>query len=150
MHQSSFNLDVGLLSQDITGFSSMWSALTGSRSWGFQIEIPRGATRDWNQDLLQANVLCQLCAFAHKGVLGLVGSVWYAVDVYMERATLAWHSVFLGIHYDFGWSCWLGMAGSTGCFVASIVLTCCRYAFTGQSKWCKSCHSLPFYLSSQE
>ncbi|XP_066493826.1 claudin-16-like [Tiliqua scincoides] len=63
-------------------------------------------------------------------VLGLVGSVWYAVDVYMERATLAWHSVFLGIHYDFGWSCWLGMAGSTGCFVASIVLTCCRYTFT--------------------
>ncbi|XP_063001386.1 claudin-16-like [Elgaria multicarinata webbii] len=65
-------------------------------------------------------------------VLGLVGSVWYAVDVYMERTTLVLHSVFfLGIHYDFGWSCWLGMAGSMGCFVASIMLTCCLYAVTG-------------------
>uniref|UniRef100_A0A8B9FFD1 Claudin n=1 Tax=Amazona collaria TaxID=241587 RepID=A0A8B9FFD1_9PSIT len=58
------------------------------------------------------------------GILGLVGSVWYAVDVYVERATLASHSVFLGIHYDFGWSCWLGMAGSMGCLVASVLLTC--------------------------
>ncbi|XP_019367126.1 PREDICTED: claudin-16-like [Gavialis gangeticus] len=65
-------------------------------------------------------------------VLGLVGSVWYAVDVYMERATLVAHSVFLGVHYDFGWSCWLGMAGATGCLVASVVLTCCLYTFTGE------------------
>ncbi|TFK00056.1 putative GPI-anchored protein PB15E9.01c [Platysternon megacephalum] len=64
-------------------------------------------------------------------VLGMVGSVWYAVDVYVERATLILHDVFLGIHYDFGWSCWLGMAGSTGCFMASIMLTCCLYIFTG-------------------
>uniref|UniRef100_A0A8C8S8Y0 Claudin n=1 Tax=Pelusios castaneus TaxID=367368 RepID=A0A8C8S8Y0_9SAUR len=64
------------------------------------------------------------------GVLGVVGSVWYAVDVYVERATLVSHNVFLGIHYDFGWSCWLGMIGSTGCFVASIMLTCCLYVFT--------------------
>uniref|UniRef100_A0A8C3FUZ7 Claudin n=1 Tax=Chrysemys picta bellii TaxID=8478 RepID=A0A8C3FUZ7_CHRPI len=66
------------------------------------------------------------------GVLGMVGSVWYAVDVYVERATLILHDVFLGIHYDFGWSCWLGMVGSTGCFMASIMLTCCLYIFTGQ------------------
>ncbi|XP_053137333.1 claudin-16-like [Hemicordylus capensis] len=61
-------------------------------------------------------------------VLGLVGSVWYAVDVYMERAALVFHSVFLGIHYDFGWSCWLGMAGSMGCFVTSLMLVCCLHA----------------------
>uniref|UniRef100_U3K6W8 Claudin n=1 Tax=Ficedula albicollis TaxID=59894 RepID=U3K6W8_FICAL len=66
-------------------------------------------------------------------MLGLTGSVWYAVDVYMERAMLVSHNIFLGVHYDFGWSCWLGMAGSTGCFVASVLLTCCLYAYTGQS-----------------
>ncbi|KAM9176146.1 claudin-16-like [Mergus octosetaceus] len=66
-------------------------------------------------------------------ILGLVGSVWYAVDVYVERAMLVSHNVFLGVHYDFGWSCWLGMAGSTGCFMASILLTCCLYACSGQS-----------------
>ncbi|NWI13532.1 CLD16 protein, partial [Crypturellus soui] len=60
-------------------------------------------------------------------VLGLVGSVWYAVDVYVERATLVAHNVFLGVHYDFGWSCWLGMASATGCLVASAVLTCCLH-----------------------
>ncbi|XP_006114433.1 claudin-16-like isoform X2 [Pelodiscus sinensis] len=63
-------------------------------------------------------------------VLGMVGSVWYAVDVYVERATLVLHNVFLGIHYNFGWSCWLGMIGSTGCFLASVMLTCCLYLFT--------------------
>uniref|UniRef100_A0A8C4UXE8 Claudin n=1 Tax=Falco tinnunculus TaxID=100819 RepID=A0A8C4UXE8_FALTI len=67
------------------------------------------------------------------GILGLVGSVWYAVDVYVERATLVSHNIFLGVHYDFGWSCWLGMAGSTGCLVASVLLTCCLYSCTGQS-----------------
>ncbi|NXI35055.1 CLD16 protein, partial [Galbula dea] len=60
-------------------------------------------------------------------ILGLVGSVWYAVDVYVERAMLVSRNIFLGVHYDFGWSCWLGMAGSTGCFVSSILLTCCLY-----------------------
>lgn len=59
--------------------------------------------------------------------------MWYAVDVYVERAMLVSHNIFLGVHYDFGWSCWLGMAGSTGCFVASVLLTCCLYACTGQS-----------------
>uniref|UniRef100_A0A8C3SYY8 Claudin n=1 Tax=Chelydra serpentina TaxID=8475 RepID=A0A8C3SYY8_CHESE len=73
------------------------------------------------------------------GVLGMVGSVWYAVDVYVERTTLVLHDVFLGIHYDFGWSCWLGMVGSTGCFMASIMLTCCLYIFTGQLE-----HNHPF------
>ncbi|XP_067422770.1 claudin-16-like [Emydura macquarii macquarii] len=63
-------------------------------------------------------------------VLGVVGSVWYAVDVYVERTTLVSHNIFLGIHYDFGWSCWLGIVGSTGCFMASIMLTCCLYIFT--------------------
>ncbi|NXY35476.1 CLD16 protein, partial [Pomatorhinus ruficollis] len=60
-------------------------------------------------------------------ILGLTGSMWYAVDVYVERAMLVSHNIFLGVHYDFGWSCWLGMAGSTGCFVASVLLTCCLY-----------------------
>ncbi|XP_064326659.1 claudin-16 [Phalacrocorax carbo] len=69
-------------------------------------------------------------------ILGLVGSVWYAVDVYMERAMLVSHNIFLGVHYDFGWSCWLGMAGSVGCFVASVLLTCCLYACTDpSSRW---------------
>ncbi|XP_054035439.1 claudin-16 [Dryobates pubescens] len=69
-------------------------------------------------------------------VLGLVGSVWYAVDVYVERAMLVSRNIFLGVHYDFGWSCWLGMAGSTGCFVASILLTCCLHSCTDpSSQW---------------
>ncbi|GAB0198657.1 claudin-16 [Grus japonensis] len=67
-------------------------------------------------------------------ILGLVGSVWYAVDVYMERAMLVSHNIFLGVHYDFGWSCWLGMAGSMGCFVASVLLTCCLYACAGKEQ----------------
>lgn len=62
-----------------------------------------------------------------------MGSVWYAVDVYVERAMLVSRNIFLGVHYDFGWSCWLGMAGSTGCFAASVLLTCCLRACTGQS-----------------
>ncbi|XP_032935519.1 claudin-16-like [Catharus ustulatus] len=66
-------------------------------------------------------------------ILGLTGSVWYAVDVYVERAMLVSHNIFLGVHYDFGWSCWLGMAGSTGCFVASVLLTCCLYTCTAPS-----------------
>ncbi|XP_061235562.1 claudin-16-like [Neopsephotus bourkii] len=66
-------------------------------------------------------------------ILGLVGSVWYAVDVYVERATLVSHNVFLGVHYDFGWSCWLGMAGSMGCLVASVLLSCCLCACTDPS-----------------
>eukprot|EP00076_Gallus_gallus_P032925 XP_024998463.1 claudin-16-like [Gallus gallus] len=83
-------------------------------------------------------------------ILGLVGSVWYAVDVYVERAMLVSHNLFLGVHYDFGWSCWLGMAGSTGCFVASVLLTCCLHAHTGQSvlsraapSHIKSCRDIP-------
>nr|XP_056721514.1 claudin-16-like [Euleptes europaea] len=67
-------------------------------------------------------------------VLGLVGSVWYAIDVYLERARLMVHNMFLGVHYDFGWSCWLGMAGSTGGFLASLVVTCCLYNATASSR----------------
>ncbi|XP_056364159.1 claudin-16-like [Oenanthe melanoleuca] len=70
-------------------------------------------------------------------MLGLTGSVWYAVDVYVERAMLVSHNIFLGVHYDFGWSCWLGMAGSTGCFVASVLLTCCLSACTAPSSRCQ-------------
>ncbi|XP_054150407.1 claudin-16-like [Melozone crissalis] len=75
-----------------------------------------------------------LCA---GSILGLIGSVWYAVDVYVERAMLVSHNIFLGVHYDFGWSCWLGMAGSMGCFVASVLLTCCLYACTAPSSRCQ-------------
>ncbi|MGH0126946.1 UNVERIFIED_CONTAM: hypothetical protein FKN15_030003 [Acipenser sinensis] len=70
-----------------------------------------------------------VCSCFVSGIPGMIGSVWYAVDVYVERATLVLKNVFLGIHYEFGWSCWLAMAGSTGCFLASIVLTCCLYIF---------------------
>ncbi|XP_053545877.1 claudin-16-like [Bombina bombina] len=75
--------------------------------------------------------MCYMAGFIFGigGIPGMIGSVWYAVDVYVERATLVLQNVFLGIHYEFGWSCWLGMAGSTGCFLASIVLTCCLYIF---------------------
>uniref|UniRef100_A0A2I3RQM3 Claudin n=1 Tax=Pan troglodytes TaxID=9598 RepID=A0A2I3RQM3_PANTR len=65
----------------------------------------------------------------HPCTPGIIGSVWYAVDVYVERSTLVLHNVFLGIQYKFGWSCWLGMAGSLGCFLAGAVLTCCLYLF---------------------
>lgn len=63
------------------------------------------------------------------GAPGIIGSVWYAVDVYVERSSLVLHNIFLGIQYKFGWSCWLGMAGSLGCFLAGTVLTCCLYFF---------------------
>ncbi|XP_073889822.1 claudin-16 isoform X3 [Macaca fascicularis] len=65
------------------------------------------------------------------GTPGIIGSVWYAVDVYVERSTLILHNIFLGIQYKFGWSCWLGMAGSLGCFLAGAILTCCLYLFKG-------------------
>uniref|UniRef100_A0A8C3KSF3 Claudin-16 n=1 Tax=Calidris pygmaea TaxID=425635 RepID=A0A8C3KSF3_9CHAR len=61
------------------------------------------------------------------GLPGITGSVWYAVDVYVERSSLVFHNVFLGIQYKFGWSCWLGMAGSLGCFLSGSLLTCCMY-----------------------
>ncbi|XP_007896097.1 claudin-16-like [Callorhinchus milii] len=75
--------------------------------------------------------ICYVAGFilGMGGVLGMVGSVWYAVDVYVERVTLLFHNIFLGIHYEFGWSCWLGMVGSTGCFLASVLLTCCICLF---------------------
>ncbi|NXE77635.1 CLD16 protein, partial [Cochlearius cochlearius] len=63
------------------------------------------------------------------GLPGITGSVWYAVDVYVERSSLVFHNVFLGIQYKFGWSCWLGMAGSLGCFLSGALLTCCMYLF---------------------
>ncbi|XP_004640964.1 claudin-16 [Octodon degus] len=63
------------------------------------------------------------------GAPGIIGSVWYAVDVYVERTSLIFHNIFLGIQYKFGWSCWLGMAGSVGCFLAGAVLTCGLYLF---------------------
>lgn len=66
------------------------------------------------------------------------------------------HNLFLGVHYDFGWSCWLGMAGSTGCFVASVLLTCCLHAHTGQSvlsraapSHIKSCRDIPAVDNSE-
>ncbi|XP_044301259.1 claudin-16-like [Varanus komodoensis] len=70
-------------------------------------------------------------------ILGLVGSVWYAADVYRERARLVLHSVFLGVHYDFGWSCWLAMAGSTGCLLTSLVLTGSFFAATARLQCAK-------------
>lgn len=63
------------------------------------------------------------------GAPGIIGSVWYAVDVYVERSSLVLHNIFLGIQYKFGWSCWLGMSGSLGCFLAGTLLTCCLYFF---------------------
>ncbi|KAL6038785.1 hypothetical protein STEG23_029923, partial [Scotinomys teguina] len=67
--------------------------------------------------------------FLIAGAPGIIGSVWYAVDVYVERSSLIIHNIFLGIQYKFGWSCWLGMAGSLGCFLAGGLLTCCLYLF---------------------
>uniref|UniRef100_A0A8D2MEG5 Claudin-16 n=1 Tax=Zonotrichia albicollis TaxID=44394 RepID=A0A8D2MEG5_ZONAL len=66
------------------------------------------------------------------GLPGITGSVWYAVDVYVERSSLLFHNIFLGIQYKFGWSCWLGMAGSLGCFLSGSLLTCCMYLFRGK------------------
>lgn len=77
--------------------------------------------------------LLQYLVFA-SGAPGIIGSVWYAVDVYVERSSLVLHNIFLGIQYKFGWSCWLGMSGSLGCFLAGTLLTCCLYFFKGNSK----------------
>ncbi|KFO79674.1 Claudin-16, partial [Cuculus canorus] len=77
------------------------------------------------------------------GLPGITGSVWYAVDVYVERSSLVFHDVFLGIQYKFGWSCWLGMAGSLGCFLSGALLTCCMYLFRETSSGrLHSAHSL--------
>ncbi|XP_070610284.1 claudin-16 [Erythrolamprus reginae] len=59
------------------------------------------------------------------GIPGLIGSTWYAIEVYVERSTLVLHNVFMGTQYAFGWSCWLGLSGSLGCFLAGTFLTCC-------------------------
>ncbi|MGH0152524.1 UNVERIFIED_CONTAM: hypothetical protein FKN15_073751 [Acipenser sinensis] len=67
----------------------------------------------------------------YHAVPGMIASVWYAVGVYVERTTLVFHNVFLGLQYQFGWSCWLGMAGSMGCALAGTVLTCCMHLFKG-------------------
>ncbi|XP_042195100.1 claudin-16-like [Callorhinchus milii] len=64
------------------------------------------------------------------GVPGLVGSLWYAVDVYVERSTLLAQDVFLGVQYEWGWSCWLGMAGALACLLAGSLLTCCLHLLT--------------------
>uniref|UniRef100_H3B8Q2 Claudin 16 n=1 Tax=Latimeria chalumnae TaxID=7897 RepID=H3B8Q2_LATCH len=82
----------------------------------------------------EPNIKLKICSAAGVtlvlgGIPGMVGSVWYAVDVYVERSTLVFHNVFLGIQYEFGWSCWLGMAGSMGCFLAGSLLTCCLNLF---------------------
>ncbi|NWS59832.1 CLD16 protein, partial [Chunga burmeisteri] len=61
------------------------------------------------------------------GILGLVGSVWYAVDVYVERAMLVSHNRRRRRRRRSGWSCWLGMAGSGGGGGGGGVLTCCLY-----------------------
>ncbi|XP_069829479.1 claudin-16 [Dendropsophus ebraccatus] len=63
------------------------------------------------------------------GVPGIIGSVWYAIDVYVERSSLIIHNVFLGIQYKFGWSCWLGMVGSLGCFLCGALLISSHYFF---------------------
>nr|XP_006637708.1 PREDICTED: claudin-16 isoform X1 [Lepisosteus oculatus] len=62
-------------------------------------------------------------------VPGMTASVWYAVSIYVERSTLFFQNVFLGIQYQLGWSCWLGMAGAMGCALAGTLLTCCMYFF---------------------
>ncbi|XP_007439634.1 claudin-16 [Python bivittatus] len=67
------------------------------------------------------------------GLPGLIGSIWYAVGVYVERSTLVLHNVFVGIQYKFGWSCWLGLSGSLGCFLAGAFLTCCVSLFQDAS-----------------
>ncbi|XP_075056688.1 claudin-16 isoform X1 [Mixophyes fleayi] len=63
------------------------------------------------------------------GVPGIIGSLWYAIDVYVERSSLVMNNVFLGIQYKFGWSCWLGMVGSLGCFLSGALLISCHYLF---------------------
>ncbi|KAB0392509.1 hypothetical protein E2I00_006088 [Balaenoptera physalus] len=35
------------------------------------------------------------------GAPGIIGSVWYAVDVYVERSSLVLHNIFIGIQYKF-------------------------------------------------
>ncbi|XP_038605565.1 claudin-16 [Tachyglossus aculeatus] len=82
----------------------------------------------------EPNIKDRLCFVAGitmliAGVPGIIGSVWYAIDVYVERTSLVFHNVFLGIQYKFGWSCWLGMAGSLGCLLAGALLTCCFHLF---------------------
>ncbi|KAG8541716.1 hypothetical protein GDO81_028403 [Engystomops pustulosus] len=71
------------------------------------------------------------------GVPGIIGSVWYAIDVYVERSSLIINNVFLGIQYKFGWSCWLGMIGSLGCFLCGALLISCHYFFKGKLSYLK-------------
>ncbi|XP_039225040.1 claudin-16 [Crotalus tigris] len=63
------------------------------------------------------------------GIPGLIGSTWYAIGIYVERSTLVLHNVFVGTQYQLGWSCWLGLSGSFGCFLAGTFLTCCGRLF---------------------
>ncbi|XP_051874423.1 claudin-16-like [Pristis pectinata] len=65
------------------------------------------------------------------GIPGMVGAVWYAIDVYVERSTLVIQNIFLGIQYQWGWSCWLAMAGSMGSLLSGTILCCCLSPLEG-------------------
>ncbi|XP_020820316.1 claudin-16 [Phascolarctos cinereus] len=83
-----------------------------------------------NEPLVKARMCFVAGIFlAMAGVPGIIGSLWYAIDVYVERTSLILHDIFVGLQYKFGWSCWLGMAGALGCLLAGAVLTCGSYIF---------------------
>ncbi|XP_068089427.1 claudin-16 [Hyperolius riggenbachi] len=82
----------------------------------------------------ESHIKLQICYVAGViliigGVSGIIGSVWYAIDVYVERSTLVMYNIFLGIQYKFGWSCWLGIIGSLGCSLCGAMLITCHHLF---------------------
>ncbi|MBN3295556.1 CLD16 protein, partial [Amia calva] len=86
----------------------------------------------------ETNIKLRICyvagfTFLLGAVPGMTASVWYAVSIYVERSTLVLQNLFLGVQYQLGWSCWLGMAGSMGCALTGTLLTCCMYLFKGNT-----------------
>lgn len=111
--------------QGSSSHSEVWSRKQEATAQDFVLVVSSWLLwSDWE--------LCVAPPFCPAGLPGITGSVWYAIDVYVERSSLVFHNIFLGIQYKFGWSCWLGMAGSLGCFLSGSLLTCCMYLFRGE------------------
>ncbi|XP_072465822.1 claudin-16-like isoform X1 [Notamacropus eugenii] len=65
------------------------------------------------------------CLLGAGGFPGALGSLWFAVEVAMERTIPTQPRGLLTGYYEWGWSCWLGIVGSAGCMAAALGLACC-------------------------
>ncbi|XP_043846486.1 claudin-16-like [Dromiciops gliroides] len=65
------------------------------------------------------------CLLGAGGFPGALGSLWFAVEVALERTLPTQPRGPLTGYYEWGWSCWLGIVGSAGCMATASSLACC-------------------------